>query len=139
LRQFLSSGIGIGFIGVNETPIGLGSASFTVDLRKPTSAEQCIAWEKLLDSRTGAAESDRTPQLLAGQFNFSLSDIHQAVTTAHSTAPQQSRERIWGVCRNMTRHVSIHWHSGSNQKPLGTTWFCRRADESHAPNRRAGS
>jgi SpoVK/Ycf46/Vps4 family AAA+-type ATPase len=41
--------------------------------------------------------------LLAGQFNFSLSDIHQAVTTAYSTAPQQSRERIWGVCRNMTR------------------------------------
>ena len=103
LRQFLSSGIGIGFVGVNDTAIGLGTASFTVDVRKPTSSEQFIVWEKLLDSQICAAESDRTPQLLAGQFNFSLSDIQQAVTTAHSTAPQQSRERIWEVCRNMTR------------------------------------
>jgi len=102
LRQFLSSGIGICFVGVNDTAIGLGSASFTVDVCKPTSAEQCIAWEKLLDSET-TVQPDRTSQLLAGQFNFSLGDIRQAVTTAHSTVTQQSRKRIWEVCRNMTR------------------------------------
>jgi ATPase family associated with various cellular activities (AAA) len=103
LRQFLSSGIGIGFIGVNETPIGLGTASFTVDVSKPTSIEQCAAWEKLLNPPADDAAPNRLPQLLAGQFNFSLSDIREAVSTANSTAPEESSDRIWEVCRNITR------------------------------------
>lgn len=103
LRQFLSSGIGIGFIGVNDTPVGLGSASFYVDVSKPTSVEQCAAWEKLLDPQTDATAPNRTPELLAGQFNFSFSDIREAVATTNHAAPEESAGRIWEVCRNMTR------------------------------------
>ena len=104
LHRFLSAEIGVVFVGVDENPLRLSAPSFSVDVSKPTSAEQCEAWSTFLGEPRTEAEVDRTPQLLAGQFNFSLSDIREAsLMAATGVEPQESRTRIWEVCRNLIR------------------------------------
>jgi len=106
LHRFLSREMGLVFLGVNEAPVRINNASFPVKVNKPTAAEQCEAWITLLNgSGDKTDEATTTAHMLAGQFNFSLSDIHEAASTAASAAtePAEMRSQVWRACRNLTR------------------------------------
>jgi len=104
LRRFLSRELGVVFIGVNENPLNLSVPTFSIDVGKPTPAEQRNAWTKFLAQPDSPSDLDQTAQLLAGQFNFSLSEIRQAaLMTAAAPEQPESSQRIWEVCRNLTR------------------------------------
>lgn len=104
LQRFLSREIGFVFVGVRETPLRLSTASFTVEVEKPTAAEQCEAWSRLLEAAEPETDSRRTALVLAGQFNFSFSDIQEAVSLAStSSTAGELHTRIWRACRNLTR------------------------------------
>jgi hypothetical protein len=104
LRRFLSRELGVVFVGVNENPINLSVPTFSIDVSKPTPAEQCDAWTRFLGQPDPATEPDQTAQLLAGQFNFSFSEIRQAAAMI-GAAPEREEfsKRVWEVCRNLTR------------------------------------
>ena len=104
LQRFLSREMGLVFLGVRETPLRLSTSSLTVDVKKPTAEEQCEAWTRLLQAAEPETDSSRTALMLAGQFNFSFSDIQDAVSMAStSSVAGELRNRIWHACRNVTR------------------------------------
>jgi SpoVK/Ycf46/Vps4 family AAA+-type ATPase len=104
LQRFLSHEMGFVFLGVRETPLRLSTASFTVEVKKPTAQEQCEAWTRFLEAAEPETDSQRTALILAGQFNFSFSDIHEAVSLAStSSASGELDNKIWQACRNLTR------------------------------------
>jgi len=104
LQRFLSREMGFVFVGVRETPLRLSTASTTVEVEKPTAAEQCEAWTSLLDAAEPETDSGRTALILAGQFDFSFSDIQEAVSQAStSSTTGELQSRIWRACRNLTR------------------------------------
>jgi hypothetical protein len=105
LYRFLSREMGLVFLGNNEAPVRINTPSFSIKVNKPTAAEQCEAWTTLLKGTEPETETVTTAQMLAGEFNFSLSDIHEAAATASkpSTEPVDMRRRVWHECRNLTR------------------------------------
>jgi len=103
LHRFLSREMGLIFLGVNDAPLRLNSASFSVKVDKPTSAEQCEAWTTVLQG-TPEDETVTLAHTLAGQFNLSLSDIHEAALLAAASAmePGERRKTLWRACRSIT-------------------------------------
>ncbi|HXI26415.1 MAG TPA: ATP-binding protein [Pyrinomonadaceae bacterium] len=105
LHRFLGHEIGVVFLGVRETPVRLGAANFSADVNKPTAAEQCRAWSDILGEFQANPETAQTAAMLAGQFNFSLSDIHAAALIAIK-APSEDKplsQAIWESCCDLTR------------------------------------
>jgi SpoVK/Ycf46/Vps4 family AAA+-type ATPase len=104
LRRFLSRDLGVIFVGVSENPLNLSGPTFSIDVTKPSPAEQRDAWSKFFSESEPEAEADQMARLLAGQFNLSFSDIRQA-TLMTAAAPEEvtPSERVWEVCRNLTR------------------------------------
>ena len=103
LHRFLSRDMGLVFLGVNDVA-RLNTATFSVKVNKPTPDEQCEAWTSVLNDITDEQETAATAQVLAGQFNLSLSDIHQAASLAKlsSSEPGELRKSIWRACRGIT-------------------------------------
>ena len=104
-HRFLSRDVGLVFISVREAALRLTRPSFMVDVDKPTPAEQCEVWTTLLNGAAPEAVIHETAQLLAGQFDFSLSDICEAVSLASKSSMQNgdTPTKIWRACRNLTR------------------------------------
>jgi hypothetical protein len=105
LHRFLSRQMGFVFVGVRETPLRLRTSNFAVEVNKPTAAEQCEVWSELLETAPSESDTHPTPLMLAGQFDFSLSEIRQAVSLAakSSTKAGEFRKRVWKACRGLTR------------------------------------
>ena len=104
LQRFLSREMGFVFLGVRDMPLRLGTSSITVDVRKPTAQEQCLAWSKLLHTAEPETDSTHTALMLAGQFNLSFGDIQDiALTASTSSAAGDLRSKVWQACRNFTR------------------------------------
>ena len=103
LHRFLLREMGLVFVGVNDIQ-RLNTATFSVKVNKPTPDEQCEAWIGVLNGTTDETETAATGQVLAGQFNLSLSDIHQAATLAKlsSSEPGELHKSIWRACRSIT-------------------------------------
>ena len=100
LSRFLARADGILFLGSRDFWPRLGRASFSVDVAKPTAAEQQTAWTQALGS-----ESGDNPGLLTGQFNLSLSairDIAEAVPRGND-GPDEHSGRLWEACRASVR------------------------------------
>jgi len=105
LRRFVSHEIGLVFLGVNEAPVRINSPSFSVNVRRPTPAEQCEAWHDVLNVTPSETDTTAGAQTLAGQFNFSLSDIREAASMSSTPSPEpgEMTGRVWDACRNLTR------------------------------------
>jgi ATPase family protein associated with various cellular activities (AAA)/winged helix domain-containing protein len=104
LRNFLSRQIGIVFVAVRETSIQLRDVTFTLEVQRPTPAEQCEAWTTILGALEPDSAGDQIPQILAGQFNLNLNDIRNVATIALETPGDEGiRQKLWHTCRNLTR------------------------------------
>lgn len=101
LQRFLSRDPGMVFLGVRETPIPLRGATFSVEVRKPSRAEQREEWARLLEGRAAPEEAEAVSQLLAGQFHLSFGSIQRAA--AAGMRESSHRARLWQCCRDLTR------------------------------------
>ncbi len=101
LHRFLARSEGIFFLGTREAWLRPGRAYLTVDVTKPTPAEQLAAWVATLD---GAAPD--SPALLSSQFNLNLTTIRSIALSEHDeSAGDQSTlpDRLWDACRASVR------------------------------------
>ena len=104
LDRFLSRDMGLVFLGLRELPLRVNSSSLTVEVKKPTAQEQFAAWARLLSAAEPESDSGPTALMLAGQFNFSLSDMREAVSmSSASSADGELHSKIWSACRDFTR------------------------------------
>lgn len=88
--RFLARMSGLVFLDTRDRWSQLGRDALTLDIAKPSPAEQKAAWQQALGEEAGS-----TPGLLAGQFNLSLPEIQRiamissrakafAMTSAHT-------------------------------------------------------
>lgn len=101
LEHFLARCAGLVFLDTREARAGWGREGLTIDVDKPTPAEQRVAWETML----GPA-ANTSPALLAGQFNLNLPTIHQLARTALAGSPTDGaalEARLWEACLTRTR------------------------------------
>ncbi len=90
---------GLVFLDARDGVAASLDGALSVEVRKPTPAEQRAAWHVALGEAAG-----ETPALLAGQFNLNLADIHDIAARAHVGQPDAGlRERLWQECRASTR------------------------------------
>jgi ATPase family associated with various cellular activities (AAA) len=101
LSRFLARSDGYFFLGTRETEARVGRTYITVDVTKPTPAEQQEAWEEALGN-----EAPDSPALLAGQFNLNLTTIHRIAADALEDTENERRalpDRLWNECLRSTR------------------------------------
>ncbi len=103
LSRFLLRADGVIFLAVRESWQHLGRSSFTLEVSKPTPAEQRALWESLIGSQLAA--SPLAVSQLAAQFNLNTPTIRQVVQAA--AAPGLSgallERRLWEACRAAAR------------------------------------
>jgi len=104
-HRFLSRGVGLVFVGVRETPIKFSGASLSVEVNKPTAAEQCHAWTSLLDRDEAKPEHRAAAEFLAGQFSLNLSEIRDVFTQVQRAQADDKplSEQLWDRCRDLAR------------------------------------
>ncbi|MGB8702285.1 MAG: AAA family ATPase [Thermosynechococcaceae cyanobacterium] len=103
LQRFLARSQGYFFLDTPDVLHRLGRPAITLDIAKPTPAEQRTAWTSLL-------ADPNLPKLLAGQFNLSLPTI-RAIATQPLPNPSgfpvsplpSSPHPIWQACLAATR------------------------------------
>jgi SpoVK/Ycf46/Vps4 family AAA+-type ATPase len=102
LRRFLSRRLGLTFLSLRESwSTGLQGEDITLDIERPTPAEQLTAWQIALAERAGEA-----PGRLAGQFNLNLPAIREIARKAQANSPAEPPEleaRLWNACLLRTR------------------------------------
>jgi len=101
LNRFLAHSEGFFFLGTREAWSRLGRAYLTLDVAKPTPAEQQAAWTAAL---AGAVPD--SPALLSSQFNLNLTTIrHIAQAEVTETAGDKTSlpDRLWDACRVSAR------------------------------------
>jgi hypothetical protein len=101
VTQLLDRLVGATFLAVRESWSGLRRPAFTIDVVKPTAAEQAAAWSSAL----GLAAAD-SPARLAGNFDLGFNAIKQI---AHDLLadpaghPASLQDRLWDACLAGTR------------------------------------
>jgi hypothetical protein len=104
LQRFLLRDPGLVFLGVRETTIPLRSATFAVEVRKPTRAEQRAEWTRVLDGHAASEDLASLPNILAGQFHLSFGNIQRAAASIHrAPGAADLKTRVWQCCRDITR------------------------------------
>lgn len=98
LSRFLARADGILFLSSRDCWPRLGRATYSIDVAKPTAAEQQTAWTQAL----GGAAGDN-PGLLAGQFNLSLDAIRDISELVRGGAEKGLSARLWDACRASVR------------------------------------
>jgi hypothetical protein len=101
VRRLLARGMGIVFLDTREPWADVGRDSISVDVAKPTSSEQEMAWTTALGPR-GAASAAR----MAAQFNFDLSTIESiaAGVLSRSNDDWEGLARtLWAECLGRAR------------------------------------
>ena len=97
LQRFINSSAGIVIIATRDIRPDLGG--WTLEISKPTSAEQQMAWYAALGS-----DANVLAARLAGQFNLDLPAIHQIARTEFAEPKDASaqddslQQRIWQAC-----------------------------------------
>jgi hypothetical protein len=88
------------FLDTRESSQGLHKPTVTVDITKPTTAEQVAAWQSAL----GLAAKE-SPGQLAAQFNLSFPAIRQLARDmlAEQTDRAPLHDRLWEACLASTR------------------------------------
>ncbi len=105
LPRFLSRISCLFFLDTRDVRQLSSSEAITLDVGKPTRAEQQTAWAQALGD--SAADS---PALLAGQFNLGLPEIDRIASAVAGAAPDAAmddtrtrHERLWDGCLASTR------------------------------------
>jgi hypothetical protein len=102
LGRFLTRSDGVFFLDAREAWPRLDRAAITLDVKKPTPAEQKAAWAVALGE--GAGDS---PARLSGQFSLSLSEIARIASSALAAGEEEGArplgERLWDAALASTR------------------------------------
>jgi hypothetical protein len=103
LNRFLTRINCLVFLDTRDVRTFSSAQTITLDVGKPTRAEQQTAWAQAL----GEAGGD-SPGLLAGQFNLGLGEIDRiagAISGAEVMVGDERtlHERLWDECLNTTR------------------------------------
>jgi len=100
LARFLIRSQGVMFLDTRHRPTGFGRTTLTLDVDKPTPAEQHTAWNQAIADRDA-----HSPARLAAQFNLSLATIQQIAISELAEDPPQPplSERLWNACLIHTR------------------------------------
>ena len=83
---------GVVLLAIREVLPDTGRASVSIEVEKPTPAEQRLAWQGV--QADGCAAPDR----LAGQFDLTIPTIHRVAKLA-----QANGNDLWGTCLMVTR------------------------------------
>jgi len=92
VNRFLAKMSGLVFLDTRESWSQLGRNALTLDVAKPSLAEQEDAWRKVLGEAEGQA-----PALLAGQFNLNLPEIERIAYGVTGNG-QPIIDRVWDAC-----------------------------------------
>src|SRR5262245_6500832 len=100
VSRFLGRAHTLILVEAREPWPGLPARRFSVDVAKPTTAEQKAAWEATLGPDAG-----ESPALLAGQFSLNLGTIREIASEARVAAPSGAtdHDRLWGAVLARTR------------------------------------
>jgi hypothetical protein len=99
--RFLARNNGMVFLDVREARREFSRETITIDVARPSAAEQANAWATAL-----GPDSNGLAATLASQFNLNLATIHQvAASSAHEseTDPSARRNQLWNACLAATR------------------------------------
>jgi hypothetical protein len=92
VARFLTRMSGLVFLDTRESWSQLGRDALTLDVTKPSSAEQEKSWRKVLGDDAG-----ESPALLAGQFNLNLPEIERIAHVMNGDK-QPTFDRVWDAC-----------------------------------------
>jgi hypothetical protein len=101
LQRLLARSNGIFFLDtqdVNPDLNALGRGMLTLDIGRPTPAEQQLAWREALGQDAGD-----TPVILASQFDLNVSSIHEIVEGCANGGPEINPDGVWDACLAVTR------------------------------------
>jgi ATPase family associated with various cellular activities (AAA) len=101
LNRFLARSGGLMFISSREAQSGIAQSDRTIDISKPTAAEQRQIWTDKL-----GAEADRLPGWLSSQFNLNPVAITTIARSALATTEASAdglADRVWHQCLAYTR------------------------------------
>ena len=95
VKPFPGQNVRPGFSDTRESWPQLGRDALTLDVAKPSAAEQEEAWQKALGEEAGPA-----PALLAGQFNLNLPEIQRIghIVSSATDDKQPVADRAWDAC-----------------------------------------
>jgi ATP-dependent 26S proteasome regulatory subunit len=98
VNRFLARTGGVVFLSTRDAWPRLNERVITLDVEKPTPAEQRAAWAAAL----GQSETDADPASLTSQFNLNLTTIKQIARSALDAGDAGDREdgshRLWDAC-----------------------------------------
>jgi hypothetical protein len=104
LQRLLTRSNGVFFLDthdVNPDLNALGRPTLTLDINRPTPAEQQQAWSEAL-----GPDSGDIPARLAGQFDLNISSIHEIAESTSDESPSEASaraEEVWDACLASTR------------------------------------
>ena len=101
LNRFLSRADGLIFLGARESWPHLGHASFSLDISKPTTREQQVAWKQALGGRL-----DGSVGQLTAQFDLNQTTITKVASETLDDAIEDNHQlldALWTNCRTITR------------------------------------
>jgi hypothetical protein len=100
LRRLLGRLQGLTFLAGRDPWPDPHLEMITLDVARPTPAEQKAAWTAALASQPETGLNGRSASRLAGQFNLNVPAIHGALRAALPGAPGQDglSERLWQAC-----------------------------------------
>ncbi|HYX53125.1 MAG TPA: AAA family ATPase [Candidatus Limnocylindrales bacterium] len=101
VSRFLERTEGSLFLDTRERWPGLARPSISLDVSKPSPAEQEEAWLTALGEGTEAQA-----ELAAGHFNLSLTEIRRIArqaTAEPSSGPEELRDHLWQACVSSVR------------------------------------
>jgi hypothetical protein len=101
INRFLARNDGLIFLDVRDPRRELSREAITVDVARPTPAEQALAWAGAL-----GPDSDQVAASLASQFNLSLATIGQVASSAAvepDEDPGRRQIHLWDECLAATR------------------------------------
>jgi len=101
--RLLESTMGPVFLSSRERWRPMRRSALTLDVGKPSSAEQADAWNRLLDG--AGVKANGFVKQLASQFNLTLADIQESVQRATSgeSKGQDISVRLWAASRSQAR------------------------------------
>jgi len=101
LQRFLARAEGVIFLATRETWPRLSRSNFSLEVAKPTTAEQRAAWLQALGEDAQASAGR-----LAAQFSLnttSITQVAQEALSGTSESDDQSAQKLWADCCAMTR------------------------------------
>jgi len=104
LNAFVAREPGLVFVGARDGSLPAPTAAYALEVHKPSVAEQSAAWCELLGAELPEAGALAGAQLLAGQFDLNLDEIHDALGRAQAApAPSSLADSAWDACCELTR------------------------------------